>query len=208
MSGGFNPINLVSQIALGVATGGTSLVAQFAMQVISQIAREVISEVGKQLGLPPQVIDGAVAAFDAAAGNPGGAAQSAAGMINDFASSVGASPAQAGQMHQAADGVRDAIRDMIQNNAKDELEGRGPSGSSGSGGGAKSWLMAMAEAFGERLDKMADDIQDLADSIDKEDPSTTVKYSAATQEFNLLMNTANTALKTLGEALANTARKQ
>lgn len=202
MSGGFNPINLVSQVALGVATGGTSLIAQFAMQVISQIAREVISELGQQLGLPQGVIDGAVAAFDAASGNPAGAAQSATSMIDNFAQQTNASPTETGQLHESADQLRDSIRDMVRGEAEERMPGRSSSG------GAKSWLMAMAEAFGKRLDKMADDIQDLADSIDKEDPSTTVKYSAATQEFNLLMNTANTALKTLGEALANTARKQ
>jgi len=201
MSGGFNPINMVSQIALAAATGGTSLIAQAALQIVSQLAREVIADVGKELGLPQGAIDAALTAFDAAAGTSGGG-QSASGLLDSFLANSGASPSASGQAHSALDAVRQSLQESALQEVKEK------SGGSSSGAGAKSWIMAMAEAFGERLDAMADDIQDLADAIDKEDPSTTVKYSAATQEFNLLMNTANTAIKTIGEALANTARKQ
>ena len=77
------------------------------------------------------------------------------------------------------------------------------------GGKGGSWLMAMARALGEKADKLAGEMQDMADKMaaDKSDPSASLEFSAKSQEFGLFMNSATNALKTAGESLTTAARK-
>ena len=77
------------------------------------------------------------------------------------------------------------------------------------GGKGGSWLMAMARALGQKADKLAGEMQDMADkmSADKSDPSASLEFSAKSQEFGLFMNSASNALKTAGESLTTVARK-
>lgn len=95
--------------------------------------------------------------------------------------------------------------------------GAGESGGSsrpteaGGGGGSRpaSWLEAIAKALGEVLDKLAEEMEELSGKIGEENkPSDTAMFTAKSQEFSMLMNTASTALKTLGEGLSAQARKQ
>jgi hypothetical protein len=67
--------------------------------------------------------------------------------------------------------------------------------------------MALASVIGEKLNVMAKDISTLAGQITKDTPDKTTKFGAATQEFGILMNAANNAIKTIGEGLTTTARK-
>lgn len=202
MSGGFNPVQLVSQVALGVATGGTSLIAQAAIQIATQVAKQVISQVGQQLGLPPSVINGALGAFEAASGNPAGAVQdymgSAESLVGEIGGQLNASPSDIGEAQRS-------VNDAINNMAISILDRAHRT--SGSGGG-KGWLMAMAEALGKQLDRMSDEMSSMADQMTDKTPSITTKFSAKSQEFGILMNAASTAIKSIGEGMANTARKQ
>jgi hypothetical protein len=81
--------------------------------------------------------------------------------------------------------------------------------SSGSGAGqAAGWLRAMAEALGKTLDDLAHEMEAAAEAIDKEDPSTSVKFQVISQQFGIVMNAASTAIKSVGEAMSSMARKQ
>lgn len=98
-----------------------------------------------------------------------------------------------------------AIDQMVSRMAEGE-EGRAArSGAKGGGGG--SWLMRLAEKLGEKLDIMADEMDDMANRITDDTPSLTAKFGAKSQEFGIMMNATTNAIKTIGEAQANSARK-
>lgn len=209
MSGSFNPINMVSQIALGVATGGASLVAQFAMQVAMQMGQQLIQNLGQQLGLPQDMIDLAKDAMLGAA--TGGLAGAAAGAIAGGAGGLDSQIEQLGQQTGASptdigDAQRKASEDLmrIQNDLaqSDEVK-EAKSGNRGGG-----WLRAMAEVLGQKLDDLAHEMQDLAGKVNKEDPSTSTDFTVVSQEFNMLMNAVTNALKTIGEAMGKSAARQ
>jgi hypothetical protein len=86
--------------------------------------------------------------------------------------------------------------------------GAAAGGAAGGAGRAAGWLRALAEALGKQLDELAEEMSEAADNIDKEDPSTMVEFQTISQQFNALMNTASTAIKTIGEGMASMARKQ
>lgn len=73
---------------------------------------------------------------------------------------------------------------------------------------AKSWLAALVEGLNKQLDQVADSMVKAAGAVDKDNPSTLVNFQVLAQQFSLLMNTANTVVKTIGEAQSALARKQ
>ncbi len=202
MSGGFNPINVVSQVALGVATGGTSIFAQLATQLVSQIGQQFIQQLGSQLGLPQTAIDVAQGAFAGAAGDYQGASSNFQEAASAFSGALGAGPAEQGDFtRQLEDVINQQASSMA--GGEDAREAR----SSGKGG---SWLMAMARALGEKANHLADEMQDLADDMASPSakPGASLEFGAKSQEFGLFMSSANTAIKSAGEALSQAARKQ
>ena len=196
-----NPANLVSQIALGAATGGTSLLAQAALQIASQVVQQVVQQVGQQLHLPQSAIDIAKSAAAGSMGDISGATQNLSQGINESIESIGeqlgASPADIGS---AQSDVTRAINDMVTDLA---TKGKGKHG--GEGG---SWLQAIAEALGEKLDKMAGDLEGMAKQLSDDKPSLTAKFGAKSQQFAMLMNATNDAIKTLGEGMKTMASRQ
>jgi Type III secretion needle MxiH, YscF, SsaG, EprI, PscF, EscF len=90
--------------------------------------------------------------------------------------------------------------------AREEAEDNIKGGSSG-GGGKKGWLRALAEALGKVADKAAKELEEMGKNINKENPSEMLDYQAATQEFNLMMQTFTNAIKTIGEAEGQAVRK-
>jgi hypothetical protein len=203
----FNPLQAVSQVALAAATGGTSIIAQMAVRVAVEAASQLIQNLGDALNLPQPMIDmaqgslrGSMGDFAGAANEYSQASQGAGQLFESYAQQVGASA------FDAASGGRDVNQSVAELGAR-AAEGEDFRAARSGGREGGSWLMALATALGEKLDAMADDIKGLADAITKEDPSTTAKFGAATQEFGILMNATNNALKTLGEAITTTARK-
>lgn len=71
-----------------------------------------------------------------------------------------------------------------------------------------SWLNALMQGLNKLLDATAKDMQKAANAVTKDDPSTTTDFQVISQQFSMLMNTAQTVVKTIGEANANAARKQ
>lgn len=208
MSGSFNPVNLVSQAALAVATGGTSLVAQMAMQVASQMVSQIVQNLGQQLGLPQEMIDVAKDAAGsvmtgglagAAAGAVAGGASSLASSIEEAGQATGATPSEIGAAQGEAERT---VGEMV--SKLSEGEDFKQAKATGKGGG---WLMAMATVLGKQLNDMAADMESMAGQISKDTPDLTAKFGALSQQFGILMNATTNAIKTIGEAMANTARK-
>ena len=78
----------------------------------------------------------------------------------------------------------------------------------GSAEGSKSWLAVMMEALQEEITSSFNQMKAAADNVTKTDSSTMVDFQVKSQEFSLLMNTAQTVVKTVGEANSAAARKQ
>ena len=196
-----NPLSL-AQLAMGPA-GWASLAARTLMSAIGQ---QVIQQLGEKLGLPQSTIDMAQGAFCAATGDKAGVRQNLQEAIGGFAETFNASPAEEGAANRD---VNDAIDRMVSQMADGEdakaARAGGKGGKAGSSG--QSWLMALAEALGEKLDKMAGEMSSMADKITDKSPSLTAKFGAKSQEFGILMNAATNAIKTVGEGLSNSARK-
>lgn len=190
-----NPAN-VAMLAAGPA-GWATLATKTLMSAIGQ---QIIQQLGQQLGLPQSTIDLAQGAFAGSMGDVNGARTNLQEAIETFGSQTGASPMEMGDAQRE-------LEDVIGRMASSLAEGR-EAKEAKSSGGAKSWIMALAEALGKKLDKKADEVAKLADDINDKKPSTTTKFGAASQEFSVLMNAANTAIKTLGEAVSSMSRKQ
>jgi flagellar hook-basal body complex protein FliE len=110
---------------------------------------------------------------------------------------------------QAGGAINDIGNDMsksIVDNAVENIKNTKKSKGSG------SWLEALAEALGQALDAQAQKVQDLSsqitDSNAKDKPSTMTELQTASQRLSFMMNAADQVIKTIGEALATSARKQ
>lgn len=193
-----NPMT-VAQLAMGPA-GWASLAARTLM---SSIGQQVIQQLGEKLGLPQSTIDLAQGAFAGSMGDTSGVRTNLAEAVNNFAAGFNASPADIGDSTRQLD---DVINKMVSQMADGEDAKSARSGGKG-GASGQSWLMALAEALGKKLDKMAQDMSNMADQITDKTPSLTAKFGAKSQEFGILMNAATNAIKTVGEGLSNSSRK-
>ena len=72
-----------------------------------------------------------------------------------------------------------------------------------------SWYEAMAEAWGQTLDKQATNIEDIAGQISAGDdkPAIITQLSAESLKMGFLSTSSHTALSSTGEALKTMAQK-
>jgi len=207
-----NPVSLLATSMFGPLGG---IVAQLAQQVFSQFGQQLIQQLGQNLGLPQSVIDMAQGSFAGSIGDFQGAASNLDEAIAAFGQQVGASPLDIGN---AQNGFQNMLQSFIDDMSQSEdfkqakaTGGRGGSAAGAAGGnttGAPGWLMAMAQALGAELDRLGEDMQQRAESLKGDDPSGSAEFGVVSQQFSMLMNATNNAIKTVGEAMANTARKQ
>lgn len=74
-----------------------------------------------------------------------------------------------------------------------------------------SWFEAMAEAWGEALDRQANKIETASTEIGdqgQETPSKITELTAESLKMTFLSNSSHTALSSLGSSLETMARKQ
>ena len=121
--------------------------------------------------------------------------------------------ADLGKQHQAErKRLQQFIEEMSQSEEFKDAKASGGkgkvAGSSAGSTGAPGWLMAMAQALGEELDRLGQDMQTRAESLKGDDASASAEFGVVSQQFSMLMNATNNAIKTIGEAMSNTARKQ
>lgn len=195
--GSINPLNAINK--LNPLGGG--LLGQLSHNLVSSFGQGLIQKVGDMLHLPQPLIDAAQGEFAMMSGDPIG------GIQNFSQAAEGLGRAVGGSVTDAADFGR-KLMDMLTKTASD-IAGGPEAKEAKAGGKGGSWLMAMARALGQKADKLAGEMQDMADkmSADKSDPSASLEFSAKSQEFGLFMNSASNALKTAGESLTTVARK-
>ena len=216
MSNGINFGSIVSS-AIGGLLGGPigMMVAQLGKQIMTNIVDQVID----QLPIDQSLKDILQAGFHAGLGDIPGALENINEAIEGLAAQAGGSPADVGQMQGAADDFRNEMQDVfsslvqaIVDSANDSEDGSSVANSRGGGRGnstgAPGWLYAIAEVMGKKLDETAHNMAALAEKVDSEDPSTATDFQVASQQFSILMNTTSTALKSIGEGMVSSARKQ
>ena len=191
-----NPLNIA---ALGMGPVGIGMM--FARPLVSAVGQQFIQQLGDKLGLPQGVVDMARSSFALQAGDIGGAGRSLGDVVQGFGSQFGASPFEAGEVERnLTDLIDQATTDLAQ--SREAREARS--------GGGRSWLMALAENLGRVADKLANEMdqmsQTLGDGANKS--SQNLKFAAKSQEFSQFFSSANTVIKTLGEARSQGARTQ
>lgn len=79
-----------------------------------------------------------------------------------------------------------------------------------SSNGSGTWFEAMAQAWGQALDKQADQIQAKSDEISggNDTPSSVTELTALSLKMSFLSNSSHTSISTVGSALETMARKQ
>lgn len=189
----------IAQLAMGPA-GWASIIARAA---ISAIGQQVIQQLGQKLGLPSGIINMAQMAFSAASGTQG-QPRSVGDLMQQMGTQYGMSALQQGDLTRQFNTIIEQMATSMAE-SKEAKEAR-------ASGGAKSWIMAIAENLGIVADKLAKEMTDFSQQIGKGDDqakaSTNVKFAAKSQEFSMFFNSAQTVIKTLGEALASGSRKQ
>lgn len=193
----FNPVSLLATTMFGPVGG---IVAQLAQQVIGQFGQQLIGQIGQQMGLPQSAIDLAQGSFAAANGDFKGTANNLSEAVEQLGQQTGATPAQIGD-------AQHAINKLLNQQANEAIESdeAKEAKAGGKGGG---WLRALARALGEAADKTANKLEKDAKKLDNATPSQSAEYAADAQAFSMLMNSINTAIKAIGEALSSMARKQ
>ncbi len=85
-----------------------------------------------------------------------------------------------------------------------------PMTSNKSSNGTSSWFEAMAQAWGQALDKQAATIQEKSDAISGGDntPSAVTELTTQSLVMSFLSNSSHTSISTVGQALETMARKQ
>jgi len=198
-----NPISLAS-LAMGPA-GWASLAVR---TLGTAIGKEVLQQLGQQLGLPQSAINLVQDGFSMATGSVGGPA-TIAEAVASLAQNFDLSPSQQGELQRA--GQQD-VQNMYQMLSEAAQSGKEKAESQGSNGKGRSWLQVIADSMAEVIDNKVDEVDRLAQSLDKQGQNKSIKSSSdlqvATQEFSYMMNVSSTVIKTLGEGLSGMARKQ
>jgi hypothetical protein len=195
--GGFSPVSLLATSMMGPMGG---MITQLATQIFSQMGQQLIQQMGNNMGLPQSTIDMAQGAFAGTHGDFAGQFSNLDEAISAAGQEFGAPPADVG------DAQRQANRDMqrLLNDLSEGDDVREARQSRGGGG----WLMAMAKVLGEKLDRLAHDMETKASQVSESDPSTSTEFTVVSQQFNMLMNATTNALKTIGEAMGKSAGRQ
>jgi hypothetical protein len=224
-------LNMISQLAMAAATGGTSMIAQMAVKMaMQQMASMVLQQVGQQLGLPPAMISAAQAAFGQASGVGGNGDFS----LNGFSSrsmdamlrSAGFSATERGSIirdmqkqvqDQVKSEMKDSIQDFINNMNRDSANKKLNSDIKAVMNGKGSILMKLAIALGQIADQKMNDMAKKAEQIGnmgKIEAGNQSKFSqmnaelsALGQEFGIISQAMNNVLKSIGEGASTLARK-
>jgi len=188
-----NAVSLLSTVALGPAGG---IGVQLATQLFGNMSQQLLQGMGERLNLPQTDISAAIGSH---IGFGGPSNQDLQSSINDMGQRTGASISDIATAQRETQATLD--------NVLNELSQGDDVKDAKAGGKGKGWLMALAEVLGAKMDDLADRMGSMAREISDGAASKSSEFTVLAQEFGLVMNAANTSIKTIGEAMNNTARK-
>ncbi len=203
---------LISKAVMAAVTGGLSALVQTAIQAIARsIGQAVLQQIGQALGLPRGIIDQGMSLFDKAMGTSGQNKMSPNDAIASFFGlSNKSSQYETGQaQRQASRGVDQAVQQILDSIKNDSynVDDKGNNKSRSKGSANVSWFLLIAEALGKKLNDASETLKAKADATDWEKGESMTEYNALVQQFSALMNAVNSAIKSIGEAMASMARK-
>lgn len=222
--------SIALQGALGIATGGASLLVTTALKgLMMSIGDQLLQNIGQKLGLPQSVIDLAQATFHGAAGDPGGAVQNIQEASQGLGAAAGLDDFGTGEIQRQSfdivDHLQKNVQEQLENGSDEDGNSRGSAktrAAASASAGGESFLVRLALALGKAIDAKMDEQLKIAGEIDdaknkaeggdkKADSQITqqgAKLTALGQEITILSNALNTALKSIGESVSTLARKQ
>jgi hypothetical protein len=191
--------------------GGNILGAAFniasAMFPALQLASSLFNALTKAIG---SAITQAVGQLAQEAGLPKFIADAVKGLVEQILGGKQPTEPAADQavQQQLGDQLKSFVEGLVKQIVQDAKEAKEEADSAaGSAGGKGGWLVALAKAFGKIADKAAKELEQMGKKLNQENPSEMIEYQARSQEFAQMMNTFTNAIKTIGEANANTVRK-
>jgi hypothetical protein len=225
-----NPLSL-----LALAGGPAAFLADLFKDLFASIGAQVINQVGQLLGLPLASVSNALDIFGGEIGkpknffnNPGQSGVRQA--VDNIQRQTGASNFESGQIFNSSQFTIDSIINSIKSKIEEAISGaKGKNGKPnvaaelGIKGG---FLVALALALGQVMDRKSDDIVKLAQQINDDGQATvgtevksgdtsrasrlqqqTSLLQGLSQELNTLSQGLANALKSIGEGQQTVARK-
>lgn len=216
--------NLALQGALGVMTGGTSLLVTTALKgVMMAVGDQLIEKLGQQLGLPPAITDMAQAAFHAAAGDPGGAVQNLQEASQGLASAIGGDVFDQGQIERTGNEAVSKLLDEVLKGVREgsDEEGNKKDAKAALGSKGESFLVAFAKALGKTIDRKMENMMEISKKIDAQTQAAndsggkkqavvgelSAELQGLSQEVNFISQALTNSVKAIGESVSTIARK-
>lgn len=193
-----NIVEDVASVALAPETGGTSL-ELVATNVFKQEASNIFSSVLQDLPLSQGTRDAAQLAFSTGVGDYQSVPRELSNVVRD-AGNHDASGSYTGNLDSAERTMAENWSNFITQMGLQKHENDAKHGKMG-------WLEAMAKALGRLVDQAAQDMENKANAVNKDDPSTSTDFQVASQLFGIIMNATTTAIKSAGDGLTTAARK-
>jgi len=191
--GGISPMSIAAEAALGVETGGISVLAEMAaQQVMLSASQQIVAQLGQESGLSQSIIS---TAQDLVGGNGDSLSQA----ISSYGEQAGLSTTEQGSLQNEVESI---IQGFVQQSGQSN-------GTQHSGKSSGSWLVALAEALGKVADQQADKVTSEAGQLtgQNDKPSDVYRVQGDSQLLNLEMSSFTDVIKTLGEALGQAANK-
>ncbi len=215
-------LRTVAPLALTALTGGAAapFMAMAMKAIASEVLKMVIDYVGQQLGSAFSDISRAQSSVNERFDTSN---RSIRDIVQEAGEQAGASSTEIGQAQNAMD----MMLKQVQDNIKETFANMSPERKSKLKGQAgRSWLQVLADSMSNILDASLAKVDQKSTALaniqraggslkgqaaaDNAAQSTKAnsEFAVANQEFSILMNSVNTAIKTIGEGLSTMARKQ
>lgn len=226
-------LRAAAPLALAPLTGGASLAVVAQQVAVRAFATQIISAAAQQLGLPPQVLNTALAAFGQRSGLGGFANSSLSGFSNvqearDWVNVLRQSGASRVEIARAEREFRTAVQDaqsevksflqeqlstLNRSNEKRKLDKDIQGVMNGKGSILMKLAMILGMVADQKMGAMMQKAKDIG-AMGEIKAGNQSKFSqsnselqALTQEFSIISNAMTNVVKSVGEAQATIARK-
>ena len=230
MSNGLNLGSIVNiaSLAAGFVTGGATWVA-LAQQLFQNVATQAFSQALSQIGISGPLAETLTSAFSAGIG--GGSSSSLPSQVVDTlrdAANHDDSGRFTGDLDRAQNDLADTFKEMLDrrlSNDREEATSSASGKKSLQGGGAESWLVAIAKALGTKAGEIAKEMTSISQEISGLDVSKgagkeaqqenalkmnqlSTELQGQSQMYKILTDSISTTLKSIGDGMSGLSRRQ